>query len=122
MNGLEQALFQMVWADDVVTPEEVRALSVVLRQMGYSLPEVICMLDENLSKPPEETPPLMIDHLFETLEEQKVALQALMTICFSTGHIGPEQVGYIEGLVVRMGLTAEELEELRQNAMRVTRC
>jgi hypothetical protein len=122
MNGLVQALFQMVWADDIVSPEEVSALSVVLRQLGYSLPEVICLLDENLSEPPAEAPPLMLDHLFETRDEQKQALQALMTICFSTGSIDPEQIGYIEGLVVRMGLTAEELEVLRQGAMRSTKC
>ena len=60
----------------------------------------------------------MLDHLFETREEQKKALEALMTICFSTGSIGPEQIGFIEGLVVRMGLTAQELEQLRQNAMK----
>jgi hypothetical protein len=118
MNGLVQALFQMVWSDNIVSPEEVSALTVVLRKMRYSLPEVICLLDENLSEPPEEAPPLMLDHLFETREEQKKALEALMTICFSTGSIGPEQIGFIEGLVVRMGLTAQELEQLRQNAMK----
>ena len=122
MNGLEQALFQMVWADDVVSPEEVSALFVILREMGYSLSEVICLLDQNLTEPPEESPPLMLDHLFESREDQKKALQALMTICFSTGSIDPEQIGYIEGLVVRMGLTAQELDELRQKAMKTTQC
>jgi hypothetical protein len=122
MNGLEQALFQMVWADDIVSPEEVRALFVVLREMGYSLPEVICLLDQNLSEPPEESPPLMLDHLFENRDDQKRALQALMTICFSTGSIGPEQIGYIEGLVVRMGLTADELDDLRQKATKANQC
>ena len=112
----------MVWADDVVSPEEVSALLVVLRGMGYSLPEVICLLDQNLSEPPAESPPLMLDHLFETRQEQKQALQALMTVCFCTGSIDPGQIGYIEGLVVRMGLTAEELDDLRRKAMEATRC
>lgn len=117
MNGLVQALFQMAWSDNVVSPQEVSTLTSVLRNLGYSLPEVICLLDKNLSQPPEESPPLMLDHLFATREEQMQALQALMTVCFSTGKIGPEQIGYIEGLVVRMGLSAEELEELRRKAI-----
>jgi hypothetical protein len=106
----------MAWADDVVSPEEVQALTAILRQLGFSLAEVICLLDENLSKRPEDQPPISLDNLFPSREDQKKALLALMTICFSTGSIGPEQMGYIEGLVVRMGLTAEELEELRRSA------
>lgn len=64
----------------------------------------------------------MIEHLFESREDQKKALEALMSICFSTGSIGPEQVGYIEGLVIRMGLNADELEELRRNATKANQC
>lgn len=116
-HGLVQALFQMAWADDIVTPEEVEALTTVLRKLGFSLSQVICLLDQNLSEPPSESAPLVLENLFENREDQKTALQHLMTVCFSTGSIDPEQVGYIEGLVVRMGLGAEELEELRQRAV-----
>jgi len=115
--GLVQALFHMVWADDIVSPEEVRALTVILRQLGFSLPDVICLLDANLSEPPKDPPPSNLDELFPSREDQKTALQALMTICFSTGSIDAAQVGYIEGLVVRMGLSSQELEELRKRAM-----
>lgn len=106
----------MVWADDIVSPEEVEALTSILRQLGFSLSEVICLLDKNLSEPPDDRSPVQIEELFPSREDQKMALQALMTICFSTGSIDPEQVGYIEGLVMRMGLSAQELEELRKQA------
>ena len=106
----------MVWADDIVSPEEVEALTSILRQLGFSLSEVICLLDKNLSEPPDDRSPVQIEELFPSREDQKMALQALMTICFSTGSIDPEQVGYIEGLVMRMGLSAQELEELRKRA------
>ena len=115
-HGLVKALFQMVWADDIVSPEEVEALTSILRQLGFSLSEVICLLDKNLSEPPDDRSPVQIEELFPSREDQKMALQALMTICFSTGSIDPEQVGYIEGLVMRMGLSAQELEELRKQA------
>jgi hypothetical protein len=119
-HGLVQALFQMVWADDVVTPEEVQVLTAVLRQLGFPLAEVICLLDQNLSERPRDQAPINITELFDNREDQKKALQVLMTICFSTGSIDPEQVGYIEGLVMRMGLSAQELEVLRKQAMEAT--
>lgn len=117
-HGLIKALFHMVWADGVVSPEEVETLTSILRQFGFSLPEIICLLDEKLSEPPKDLSPVKLEEWFENREDQKRALLALMRVCFSTGNIDPEQVGYIEGLVMRMGLSVQELEELRQQAMR----
>ena len=116
-HGLIKALFHMVWADNVVSPEEVEVLTSLLREFGFSLPEVICLLDERLAEPPEDWSPVKLEDWFENREDQKKALSALMKVCFSTGKIDAEQVGYIEGLVVRMGLSAQELEELRKQAM-----
>ncbi len=121
-HGLVQALFHMVWADDIVSPEEVTALTSILRQLGFSLAEVVCLLDKNLSEPPADRDPVRLEELFPSREDQKRALQLLMTICFSTGSIGPEQMGYIEGLVLRMGLSAQELEGLRRAAMEGSKC
>ena len=116
-HGLIQALFHMVWADGVVSPEEVEALTSILKQFGFSLADIICLLDQHLSEPPEDLAPVRLDEWFESRDDQKRALLALMKVCFSTGSIDAEQIGYIEGLVVRMGLSAQELEELRQMAM-----
>lgn len=116
-HGLIKALFHMVWADGVVSPEEVEALTSILKQFGFSLADIICLFDENLSEPPKDLSPVRLDEWFENREDQKRALLALMKVCFSTGSIDADQIGYIEGLVVRMGLSAQELEELRQMAM-----
>ncbi len=121
-DELVKALFHMAWLDEVVTPHEVRALTSVLRQLGYSLPEVLHLLDSHLCERPKDLDLRPLDEIFRERDIQLQALQALMTVCFSGGQIHPEQIGYIEGLILRMGLTAEELELLRQNALRVQQC
>jgi hypothetical protein len=117
INGLVKALFHLTWADGVVSPEEVRTLTSIFRRLGFPLSEVICLLDENLSKPPTDTSPVQLDLLFPDQASRTAALEMLMTVCFSEGAIQPEQVGYIEGLVIRMGLDYNDLEQLRQKAM-----
>lgn len=119
-SALIKALFQVVWVDDVVSPDEAKALADVLRRLGLSPPEIICLLDENLSQRPDDEP-IYLDEVFTDRASQMAALQALMTVCFSDGGIKPEQVGYIEGLVVRMGLDAAELETLRTHAIEANR-
>lgn len=118
MRGLLKVLYQMAWADGIISPDEVKALTSVLRQLGFPLSEIVCLLDENLSEPPKDNKPVHLEALFPEKNARMAALQALMTVCFSEGAIQPEQVGYIEGLVIRMGLSASDLELLRQNAMR----
>lgn len=116
-QGLVQALFDLVWADNIVSPEEVNAMTTILRKLGFSLAEVICLLDQNLMEPPKDREPVKLEEIFASREEQNSALEALMTVCFSTGSIDPEQMGYIEGLIVRMGLSVAELEELRKQVV-----
>ncbi len=111
------ALFHLVWADDIVTPNEVAALSVVLRKLGLSLPEVICLMDQNLAAPPPQQTALPLDQLFAHRRPSEDDLRLLLSICFSDGSIQPEQIGYIEGLILRLGLTSHELEQLRTEAI-----
>lgn len=117
-NELITALFQLVWADDVVTPNEVAALSLVLRKLGLTLPEVICLMDQNLAAPPPQKTALPLDQLFAHRRPSEKELRLLLSICFSDGSIQPEQVGYIEGLILRLGLTSNELERLRTEAVK----
>lgn len=107
----------MVWADDVVSPNEVQALTTVLLGLGYTLPEVICLLDSNLAAPPPARTDLPLDQLFAQKRPSDRELRLLLAICFSEGAIQPEQVGYIEGLILRLGLGADDLERLRQEAL-----
>lgn len=110
-----KVLFQVAWADEVVSPSEVQALMTTLRQLGIPLPEVISLMDRNLGRKPE-LPPTAIDEIFEDREVQLEALQLVMNICMADGCLQPEELGYLEGLVIRMGVTSTELEQIRKRA------
>lgn len=114
---LVNGLFHLAWADDVVSPNEVQALTTILLRLGYSLAEVICLLDSKLAAPPAERTALPLDQIFAHKRPSPEELRMLLAICFSEGAIQPEQVGYIEGLILRLGLRADELEQLRQEAL-----
>ncbi len=116
LQKLAQALFQVAWADDVVSPAEVHALTEVLRRLGLPLSEVLCLLDQNLTDRPQG-PPVPLDQILGDRGHQLVALEALMRVCFADGVLQPAEVGYMEGLVIRMGIQADELESLRQKVL-----
>lgn len=117
-ESLVKGLFQLVWADDVVSPNEVEALTAILLRLGYSLSETICLLDSNLAAPPPSKTDKPLDQLFGPDLPTREELKFLLMIGFSEGSIGPEQLGYIEGLILRMGLTATELDQLRIEAVK----
>ncbi|MGE0490077.1 MAG: hypothetical protein AB7S38_12795 [Vulcanimicrobiota bacterium] len=117
LQGFVKILFQMVWADDVVTPNEVKAVTGVLRQLGLTHPQIVCMLDANLTEKPTD-PPVPLDEIFEDRNFQLEALKSVMKICLADGRLQPEVQGYIEGTIIRMGVTASELEAIRQETMK----
>ncbi len=75
------------------------------------------MLDSQLAAPPASRTALPLDQLFAHQRPGEDELKLLLAICFSEGTIQPEQVGYIEGLILRLGLTADDLERLRREAL-----
>ncbi len=113
LQQLSLALFQVAWADEAVSPQEVQGLMTVFRQLGWSLPEVICLLDRNLSQRPSSEP-VELEKIFADRESRLEAMQALLTVCFADGVLQPQQLGYIEGLIYRMGITVEELKLLKE--------
>ena len=116
LKGFIQILFQMVWADDVITPNEVECLLSTLQRLGLSHPEVVCLLDQNLTEKPTN-PIASLDELFPNKEHQVQALKSVMKVCLADGKLQPEVMGYLEGNIIRMGVSAAELEEIRKAAL-----
>lgn len=117
-ESLVKSLFQLVWADDAVSAQEVHALKTVLLRLGYSLSETICLLDGYLSPASASRCKRPLEETFGPDLPTPQELKYLLMICFSEGSIGPEHLGYIEGLILRLGLSAAELEKLRCEAVR----
>lgn len=115
LQGFVKVLFQMVWADGVVSPNEVRALLGIFRQIGIPHPQILCLMDQNLTTRPTE-PPVPLDQIFQDRALQMEALKSVMTICMADGTMQPEILGYLEGTIIRMGISAEELESIRRAA------
>lgn len=115
IQGFIKVLFQMVWADGIVSPNEVQALLGIFRQMGIPHPQILCLMDQNLTTRPAE-PPVPLDQIFQDRALQVEALKSVMRICMADGAMQPEILGYLEGTIIRMGISAEELESIRRAA------
>lgn len=116
VDQLVQALFQVAWADGEVTAEEVTALTHMLRGLGLSLSQTICLLDQHLTERPDGE---LVDlrALFSDRQEQLEVVQALVTLSFADGRLAPEEMGYLEYLITQVGITGEELEVMRAKAV-----
>jgi uncharacterized tellurite resistance protein B-like protein len=121
LQGFVKVLFQMVWADGVVSSNEVQAMMSILRRLGLSHPQILCLMDQNLTEAPTE-PPVPLDQIFQERAHQVEALKSVMTICMADGLMQPEILGYLEGTIIRMGITAAELEAIRSAAMEQRAC
>lgn len=115
VQNFVKVLFQMVWADGVVSPNEVRAVMGTLRQMGFPHPQIITLLDKNLTEKPTESA-VPLDQIFQDRNLQLEAIKSVMKICMADGEMQPEILGYLEGTMIRMGLSAPELEAIRRAA------
>lgn len=111
-----KALLKMAWADGEASEEEVEVLSRLMVRLGLPLAERVTVLDGGLSAPIEEK-----DHLEQALPDRDSRLQAmemLLTVCFSDETLAPQEISYIQDLAGRLGISAPELETLRQRAMK----
>jgi hypothetical protein len=93
----------------------------ILRRLGLSHPQILCLMDQNLTEQPTE-PPVPLDQIFQERAHQLEALKSVMTICMADGQMQPEILGYLEGTIIRMGITAAELEAIRRAAMEQRAC
>ena len=75
-------------------------------------------MDRHLTEKPS-APPVPLDEIFEDRDLQMEAMKSVMTICMADGKMQPEILGYLEGSIIRMGITASELESIRKAAVAV---
>lgn len=113
-----KSLASMAWADGQVTDEERALLFAVCLQLGASEQEVE-ELEEALGKPSD---------VAESVAELKIALpdkesrtnvmRVLLTMSMIDGVISFSEFELIEKISTELGLNSEELEELREDALK----
>lgn len=110
-----KCLFKMAWADGEASDEEVEVLSRLMGRLGIPLAERLVVMDGGLSDPVQEADNL--DQILGDKDSRLQAMEMLLTVCFSDQNLAQQEVAYIQDLALRLGISAPELETLRQRAM-----
>ncbi|MBI3926429.1 MAG: TerB family tellurite resistance protein [Armatimonadetes bacterium] len=106
-----KSLVHMAQADGKVSDSERKLLDRMAELLGCN--------QEELARLGTESPHLdevMIDH-----QDGVDAVRALLVMSFSDGFLTFEEFDYLESVVQRLGITPEELEELRKEALELSK-
>ncbi len=104
----------MAWADGHVDGREVELISKLLEQMGMPLAQRVAMMDEAMDHRPEAPPDL--DSSLDDAEARSNVLQAMVSLCFADQKPHPEELKILGDLAIRWGISADQLESMRQKA------
>ena len=110
-----KTLAEMAWADGKVTEEEKALLFRVCLQMGAT-PEEAEELKEALGQPSQTSEGDLKEALPDKASRLNV-MRILMTMSFIDGALDFAEFDVIEGKAKELGLTADELETLRREAL-----
>ena len=110
-----KTLAEMAWADGKVTEEEKALLFSVCLQMGAT-PEEAEELKEALGQPSQTSEGDLKEALPDKASRLNV-MRILMTMSFIDGALDFAEFDVIEGKAKELGLTSEELETLRREAL-----
>ena len=110
-----KTLAEMAWADGKVTEEEKALLVSVCLQMGAT-PEEAEELKEALGQPSQTSEGDLKEALPDKASRLNV-MRILMTMSFIDGALDFAEFDVIEGKAKELGLTADELETLRREAL-----
>ena len=110
-----KTLAEMAWADGKVTEEEKALLFSVCLQMGAT-PEEAEELKEALGQPSQTSEGDLKEALPDKASRLNV-MRILMTMSFIDGALDFAEFDVIAGKAKELGLTADELETLRREAL-----
>ena len=110
---LLKTLVQMAWADRKLVDTERELLQKMLTHLGATPEEI-----EDFETLPEEVD---LDQLVSTLPgpaERREAMRLLLQIAFADDALTFEEFDLVDRLAGALGLSEDELEELRQEALK----
>lgn len=115
-DAVINALFLMAWKDGVVLAEEKSCLDRILVKLGVPRADVMRLIDQRSQQPPgpDELEVVLPDH-----ESRLVAMKMLIAVCFADNDLAMEELDYLYSLAVRLEIKADELEALREEALKI---
>lgn len=113
-----KALVEMAWADGQVSPEESALLIKCLQEAGAAEQDVE-ELTRLLAQPGGENVVSAANIDVASLDEEKRlgVMRALMIMSFMDGHVSFAEYAQIEQMQAKLGISAEQLEVLRSEAV-----
>jgi uncharacterized membrane protein YebE (DUF533 family) len=113
-----KALVEMAWADGQVSPEESALLIKCLQEAGAAEQDVE-ELTRLLAQPGGENVVSAANIDVASLDEEKRlgVMRALMIMSFMDGHVSFAEYARIEQMQAKLGISAEQLEVLRSEAV-----
>ena len=104
----------MAWVDGTVDVREVEVIAALLERAGVPVVERLAMMDRELSHPPSDARfPAELDDP----AARRSALQNLVQLCFADGQTHPEELRLIGDLALSWGVSADELDSMRRQAL-----
>ena len=113
---IAKSLFQLAWADGEVQQREVDVISAILERYGVPMAERLAAMDEALSDPNLEPPDL--DAILGNHQSRLAVMERLVAVSFADGLPHPEEMKILAELAIRWGVSADELEMLRQKVVK----
>lgn len=115
-DAVINALFLMAWKDGVVLAEEKSCLDRILVKLGVPRKDILTLINERSAQPPgpDELEKVLPDH-----ESRLTAMKMLIAVCFADNDLAMEELDYLYSLAVRLEISADELEVLREEALKI---
>lgn len=110
---LVKTLVQMAWADQKLDEAERQMLARVLTHLGATPAEI-----ESLQAEPENVDLEQLAATLPGLPERREAMRLLLKVAFVDDALTFEEFDLVGRLAEALGLTDEQMEQLRQEALK----
>ncbi|MGE0495883.1 MAG: DUF533 domain-containing protein [Vulcanimicrobiota bacterium] len=108
-----RALINMAWADGEVVPEESSMIARFADELGVSLIDKIQSLDAGLSGSGQQIE-ADLESVLPDHASRLEAIEMLVSLSFADGHLDDGEMKYLGTLAVKLGIGADELDQIRQ--------
>jgi len=110
-----KALIQMAWADHRWAPEEETMVANVLLRMGCESSEV-----EELKVDLRQHPDMAhLEAYIPDHDSRLNAMRLLLAVAFADNALASEEYSYIQRTAAKLSIDDTELDQLRQEALRM---